>query len=47
MKHAFWVKLAGQPPERWVITNFEQFWHELREYMMRNHRLHLEWIIRD
>lgn len=46
MNVTFWVKFHDLPPERWVCQNFEEFWHNLREFMMRN-QVRLEWIIYD
>lgn len=46
MVRYYWVKYADNPPEKYVCKNFEEFWHILREHMMR-HQLILEWIIID
>jgi len=43
----FWVKFQDCPPERWKRQHFEQFWHDLREFMLRNGNARLEWIILD
>lgn len=42
----FWVKFIGKPPELWKRKSFEEFWHDLREHMLRN-EIRLEWIVRD
>lgn len=46
MIRTYWIKFAGERPERWNVTNFDEFWHTLREHML-NRQLILEWIIID
>lgn len=46
MKLVFWVKFTGAPPEKWVREHFEEFWHDLKEFMLRTPEAQLEWIIR-
>lgn len=44
MKFRAWVKFADDAPMVWVRENFEMFWHDLNDYMLR-YKLKLEWII--
>ena len=46
MKYAqFWVKFENVPPEFYDFQTFDEFWHHIRERMMRYHNLRIEWII--
>lgn len=47
MERMYWVKFQNAPPEKFFVKTFEEFWHKLRELMLRNGNLMLEWIILD
>ena len=48
MKLIYHVKFTkSYNAERWVSDSFEKFWHDLREFILRNNPGELEWIIRD
>lgn len=47
MKIRFWVKFENCTPQLWIREHFEQFWHDLREHMLRNGNAQIEWMIRD
>jgi hypothetical protein len=46
MKLYVWVKFRGAPPEEWKCEHFDDFWHRLREFMLR-HPAQVEWLIFD
>jgi len=45
----YWVKFSNHDrPEKWNCKHMDDFWHRLREHMLRNPSAGLlEWIIRD
>lgn len=48
MKVKYWVKFSNyNKPELFVAEHFTQFWHDLREFMLRNDTGTLEWLNKD
>ena len=47
MRIRYWVKFTEvNQPELYSYKTFDEFWHEIRERMMR-YSLRLEWIIQE
>ena len=48
MTFTYWIKFqTNNRPDRFSYKTFEEFWHELREFMLRNNTGPIEWMIRD
>jgi len=47
MNKGFWVKFQDKSPTFWRSNSFDEFWHDMRNMMIREPELILEWIIRE
>lgn len=48
MKLIYFVKFANNVNvDKFHFDNFEEMWHELREFMLRNNTGPIEWMIKD